>query len=103
MTLQLSQKDYFMNHSEIDACLRGEMCKIMRIHDYYSGETLHLICADVTCGGWTSASGRRFHVHDYDGTCERTGLGTFYLIRMSRPDDDHFVLEFTDDLNPDLP
>ena len=103
MTILLSKKDYDWNKTEIDACLRGEMCKITRIKDTESGEITYAICADVTEGGWTTPGGRRFHGHSVEETCTLDNLGTFYLIRATETGDGGCLLEFTDDLNPDLP
>jgi len=105
MEIILNSKDYFMNKDEIIECLRGEMCKIMRVDDPSVPYPLHYICADVTYGGWMSSSGRKFHVRHLDSEtgCKLTGLGTFLLIRDDPlPDGQHRLL-FTDDLNPDLP
>ena len=108
MTLHLTDKEYFMNYREIKACLRGDMCKIMRIEDHRSGEISFFICADIEGGGWTTPQGRKFHVYDYDGECTMMGLGTFYLVNMFKRSvpgtlTDQYVLDFVGDLNPDLP
>ena len=103
MTIRLSPRNYADNRHEVFACARGEMCKIMKIDDMQTGKTLYFICADITQGGWTVPGGRKFHVHEIDETCRRTGLGTFYLIRSTETSDGGCILEFTDDLNPDLP
>ena len=103
MTITLSPKNYAWMRTEIDACRRGEMCKIMKVEDRATKETWYEICADVTEGGWTTRSGRAFHPVMIDETSKRTGLGTFYYIRDMMTDSGGCLMEFTDDLNPDLP
>ena len=96
--------------AEVSACKtaiqdakRGEMCKIMKIENIVTGQTEHIINPDVTQGGWaTSDDGRSFHGSRTDGSWRKTGLGTFYLINATDTDDGGMILEFTDDLNPEL-
>lgn len=103
MTILLTKKNYDSCKSEIDACRRGEMCKIMRIDNHSGVNSWYEICADVTQGGWTTPTGREFHCVSIDENGRHTGLGTFYHIRDMMTDDGGCLLEFTDDLNPDLP
>lgn len=103
MEIKLTPHEYDMNRNDIEECLRGELCKIMRIEDKTTGQVQHFISADVTEGGWTSRSGRAFHPHDMIDNDRWTGLGTFFLIRATELPDGGCLLEFTDDLNPELP
>lgn len=103
MTILLTQENYSRMKPEIDAARRGEMCKILKVEDREAKETWYEICADVTEGGWTTESGREFHPIQIDGAYVRTGLGTFHHIRDMETDNGGCLLEFTDDLNPDLP
>ena len=97
--------------AEVSACKtaiqdakRGEMCKIIKIEHILTGQTEHIISPDVTHGGWATSSGARsFHGSCTDGSWRKTGLGTHYLINATDTDDGGMILEFTDDLNPELP
>ena len=89
--------------SEIDACLHGEMCKIMRVDNRHTKEVWYEISTNVTDGGWDTGSGRAFHSVSFDDEKIWTGLGTFYLISCDPGSDGRCVLVFTDDLNPDAP
>lgn len=103
MTIKLTQKNYLWMLSEIESCRNGEMCKIMKVINKDTDETWYEISADVTGGGWTTRSGRAFHPVEIDGPVKRIGLGTFILVRDMMADDGGCLMEFTDDLNPDLP
>lgn len=103
MTILLSAKNYQQNKDDINACRQGAMCKIMKIEDRRSGQSVYFISADIEQGGWTCRSGRAFHSIELDESCVRTGLGTFYLIRDMMTNDGGCLMEFTDDLNPDMP
>ena len=110
MTIRLSAKDYAWNRSEIDACINGEMCKIMksvtrRTDPIRPDEIHYTISADVTGGGWHAmrGTGRSFHGTEKDGSTTMTGLGTFHLINATPTSDGGCILDLTDDLNPDLP
>lgn len=103
MTIFLSPKNYSWMRTEIDACRLGEMCKIMKVEDRTTKDVWYEISADTTQGGWSTRSGRAFHPVEIDGNLVRTGLGTFHHIRDMETSAGGCMLEFTDDLNPDLP
>lgn len=103
MTIVLSPKNYAWMKNEINLCRGGEMCKIMKIEDRATKDVWYEISADTTGGGWTTRSGRAFHLVEIDGNQCRTGLGTFHYIRDLESSTGGCMLEFTDDLNPDLP
>lgn len=103
MTLKLTAKDYAMNEAVLRDCFQGQMCKILRIADKTTGETLHMFCTDIT-QGWAQDDGEHlYHFTRLEGTCNVCGLGVFLLIRKLDGDEDGCTLEFTDDLNPELP
>ena len=103
MNIRLSRDEVEAQRSGIDAALRGEMCKIMRIENLCTGEIEHFVSPACPGSGWHFNSKESFHGNQTDGPWDKTGLGTFYLITATDTDDGGMILEFTDDLNPELP
>ena len=78
MTITLDKNNYRSCRHTLDDVYHGEMCKILETRDVLTGYVSYHFDTDVT-RGWSFPSDHSFHGHD---GC---------------------VLEFTDDLNPDLP
>lgn len=102
MTITLDKNNYRSCRHTLDEICHGEMCKILSMRDVLTGYVSYHFDTDVT-RGWSFLSDHSFHGHDDNVTWTRTGLGVFVLIRLIETDDGGCVLEFTDDLNPDLP
>ena len=102
MKIVLSPKNYNWMASVIDAIRRGNMCKIMKIENAATKEIWYEICDDVSAG-WTTETGRAFHPVMIDDDKRMTGLGTFYYVSDTKTGTGDYILEFTDDLNPDMP
>lgn len=103
MTITLTPTEASVNMHSIQAAKNGEMCKIAEHFNVKDGRTYHVISPDVTKGGWSLPEGNSFHGSWTDGDWRQTGLGTFYLISCTGTRGGGCILEFTDDLNPDLP
>jgi hypothetical protein len=109
MTITLTANEYDASRHAIQEGVLGEMLRIMRIKHIKTGEIEHVIFPAINrvepslSGGWPFSSGRSYHGSEINGQWEKTGLGTFYLIRKTDTNDGGCVLEFTDDMNPDLP
>lgn len=103
MTITMSKRDY--SFTDIDQIHNGAMCMILHLHNNTTGTDRYLISTDVIHGGWIGPEGRSFHGTTYDVDAESTctGLGTFILISDTETESGDHILEFTDDLNPDLP
>lgn len=101
MTITLTAGNYDSCRSKIRECLRGELCKIMKYEDDISSVgTKYVIDTDVITGWFDTGL---YHLTGNDGSWRVTGLGVFLLIRKTDTYDGGCILEFTDDLNPDLP
>ena len=101
MIINLTAKDYIKNHEQIDLCY-GEMCKILKTEDVLTGSISYTIDTDVL-HGWSFLSDHSFHGTDDNVSWRRSGLGVFLLIQKTENPDGSCTLEFTDDLNPDVP
>ena len=101
MIIHLTAKDYQRNREQLDLCL-GEMCKILKTEDILTGSVSYTIDTDAL-RGWSFLSDHSFHGTDDNGTWRRTGLGVFLLIQKTEDSVGGCTLEFTEDLNPDLP
>lgn len=102
MVITLSKEDLNRNRSEIKQCVLGEMCKILQIDDVLTGKREYMIDTDVT-SGWDFFLDKSFHGRTDNVTWKRSGLGVFLLVRKTDNADGGCTLEFTDDLNPDVP
>lgn len=101
MTITLNPANYRHSLPQIRECLRGEMCKIMKYErDTPATSTKYVIDTDVITGWFDTGF---YHLTGNDGSWHVTGLGVFLLIRKMATQDGGCILEFTDDLNPDLP
>lgn len=103
MKITLSHAEALACQIDIRKCIFGEMCKIAEIKNLQTGKVSHIISSHVTGGGWEFGPIRSFHGTHNNGKTVMTGLGTFYLISHEKTDDGGYVLEFTEDLNPDMP
>ena len=101
MTITLTKDNYEFNRHQLDLCNRGELCKIISIEDVLTGTIEYVICSDVL-SGWPMDP-PSYHGTVDNGTWHKTGLGVFLLVRKTENPDGGCTLEFTDDLNPDLP
>lgn len=112
MEITLTPFSYNVNKAEIDACLLGEMCKIMkfvtpRVNPIRPDDVHYVISTDVS-NGWPVSDSYdnteyAFHADSKNGSTRMTGLGTFYLVNAEAIGNGRWRLKFTDDLNPDLP
>lgn len=102
MKIILDEKCYRSNKNDIDACLRGEMCKILEfVHPETHAKT-YTIRADVS-NGWWFEDEYLFHGTGRADVWNMTGLGTFILISKEDTEDGGCILDFAGDLNPDMP
>lgn len=101
MTIHLTKENYNQNREQIDLCA-GELCKIQKTEDLQTDAITYTIDTD-TLTGWPFLSNIKLHGTSIVGSRRMTGLGVFLLIQKTEEPDGGCTLEFTDDLNPDIP